>query len=127
MDNAGQGEPREAGEEVADRHITVALRVLRALGDGHEPYAPSVLPVAREVARLLADPSLVLPAAEALLSPVMGWRQLCFNQRGSTNGVTANKAVQFWQYAGDGTNVIEADTLAEAYEKLKAKQPRHAG
>jgi hypothetical protein len=37
------------GEVTPDQAITVALRVLRRLNDGAEPYAASVLPMARAI------------------------------------------------------------------------------
>jgi hypothetical protein len=54
-------------DKLSNEVITAAERVLRELNNGHEPYAPSVLPMARALAKLARDPQFILAAAEAML------------------------------------------------------------
>jgi hypothetical protein len=56
-----------ASERIPNEVITAAERVLRHLQDGREPYAPSVMPMARALVELARDPAFILPAAEAML------------------------------------------------------------
>jgi hypothetical protein len=55
------------GERIPNEVITAAERVLRHLQDGREPYAPSVMPMARALVELAREPAFILPAAEAML------------------------------------------------------------
>jgi hypothetical protein len=92
------------------------------------PGLTAALAEARDSQEVLArDPSFVLAAAEKMLREVMGRYELRFGFRGSTNGVEAHRMVQFWMYAGDGTHVVEADTLAEACGKLAAARKADHG
>jgi hypothetical protein len=56
-----------SADRVGNDIITAAERVLRELNDGREPYAPSVMPMARVLAKLAQDPRFILAAAERLL------------------------------------------------------------
>lgn len=54
-------------DPVGNEIITAAERVLRELNDGREPYAPSVMPMARALAKLARDPQFILAAVETLM------------------------------------------------------------
>lgn len=54
-------------DRIPNEIITAAERVLRHLNDGREPYAPSVMPMARALVELARDPAFILPAAQDLL------------------------------------------------------------
>lgn len=99
-------------EHVGNEIITAAERVLRELNEGREPYAPSVMPMARALAKLARDPQFILAAAEKLLREAGVARVLFLGPPHDTE--------PFVEVEVDATLGAVTDTLYEAYHGILA-------
>jgi hypothetical protein len=91
-----------SADRVGNDIITAAERVLRELNDGREPYAPSVMPMARVLAKLAQDPRFIMAAAEKLLK---------------CEGVTPMTLDYTTPHSRGTSYVCDRQSLLEAYQR----------
>jgi hypothetical protein len=111
----------EKREPISNEIITAAERVLRELNDGREPYAPSVMPMARALAKLAHDPQFILAAAEAILREAGAKRMMLLGAPyDALNFVELGDSEFSESVTGVQVTTVDADSLPVAYAKLKA-------
>jgi hypothetical protein len=107
-------------DKLSNEVITAAEHVLRELNNGHEPYAPSVLPMARALAKLARDPQFILAAAEKMLRESGAKRLMLLGAPHDFRDFVELGTAEFPEHVtGVEDTVVDANSLPEAYAKLK--------